>query len=90
MLCILYCDRLIQIVKKKLSKNERVVRNRMQKFLKIIKFLLNLKNDKFSIVIQLICDSRTRFIIDELENENEIERSNILTKITFARILFNQ
>ncbi len=53
----------------------------------MIQFFLNLKNDKFSIAIQSICDSRIRFIIDERENESEIERSNVLTKITFARIL---
>jgi hypothetical protein len=90
MLCISCCDRLIRIVKKKLNKSERIIRDRMQRFLKMIQFSLNLKNDRFSIVIQSICDSRIRFIIDERENENEIERSNILTKITFARILLNQ
>jgi hypothetical protein len=62
----------------------------MQRFLKMIQFFLNLKNDRFSIVIQSICDSQIRFIIDERESENEIEQSNILTKITFARILLSQ
>jgi hypothetical protein len=90
MLCISCRDRFIRIVKKELSKSERIIRDRMQKFLKMIQFSLNLKNDRFSIVIQSICDSRIRFIIDERENENEIERSNILTKITFARILLSQ
>ncbi len=82
--------RFIRIVKKKLSECECIIRDRMQRFLKMIQFLLNLKNNKFSIVIQSICDSRIRFIINENEKENEIEWLNILTKITFAWILLNQ
>jgi hypothetical protein len=82
--------RFIRIVKKELSERECIIRDRMQRFLKMIQFSLNLKNNRFSIAIQSICDSRIRFIIDERENKSEIERSNILTKITFARILFSQ
>jgi hypothetical protein len=74
--------RFIRIVKKELSECECIIRDRMQRFLKMIQFFLNLKNNKFSIVIQSIWDSRIRFIIDENKNENEIERSNILTIIT--------
>jgi hypothetical protein len=74
-----------RIVKEKLCKSERSLRNRLQRVLQIIQLIVNLKEDELAIVSRVYAS--VRLVIDERESQSEVVLSKMLTKISLARIL---